>query len=156
SASVMAIVTSISLYVPNYTVQFIFIGRVKILYLAIILFVVDFFSISAGNSGGHIAHIGGAFFGYFYVIMLRNGYFQSQGRGGSFTEQIKSMFTSKNRAKKTTSSEYQRPVTDEDYNLNKKINQQRTDDILEKIKKGGYESLSKAEKEFLFKASGKA
>ena len=155
SASVMAIVTSISFYVPNYSVQFLFIGRVKILYLAIVLFVIDFFSISTGNSGGHIAHIGGAFFGYFYVMMLRNGYFQSLGRTVRFSEQMMSFFSSKNRTKKSTSGQYQRPVTDEDYNLNKKLNQQRTDEILEKIKKGGYESLSKAEKEFLFKASGK-
>ena len=63
SASVMAIVTAIAVYVPNYTIQLFLLGKLKIIYLAAILFVFDFFMIPSGNAGGHIAHIGGALFG---------------------------------------------------------------------------------------------
>ena len=69
SASVMAIVTAISFYVPNYTIQLLFIGRVKIIYLALILFIFDFFAIPGNNSGGHIAHIGGALWGFIYILL---------------------------------------------------------------------------------------
>ena len=67
SASVMAIVTAISFYVPNYSLYMLFFGRVKIVYLAIALFIIDFFMIPSGNAGGHIAHIGGALFGFIYA-----------------------------------------------------------------------------------------
>ena len=60
SGSVMAIVTAISFYVPNYSINLLLIGRIKIIYIAVALFVMDFFKIDSSNSGGHIAHIGGA------------------------------------------------------------------------------------------------
>lgn len=144
SASVMAIVTAISFHVPNFTIQLLFLGRMKIIYLAIALFIFDFFMIPTGNPGGHIAHIGGALFGLIY----------SQLVPGNNIDRIRDFFQSKNPS--SYGSGYsQRPVTDEEYNLRKKENQNRIDEILEKISKGGYDSLSKDEKEFLFKTSTK-
>ncbi len=154
SASVMAIVTAISFFVPEYSIQLFLFGKIRILYLAIILFVFDFFMIPSGNPGGHLAHIGGALFGFLYVSVYRmlktKGF---SGGGSSFS----SLFR-KFRVKKGTyaSPGYTgRPVSDEEYNLKKVENQKKTDEILEKISKGGYDSLTKAEKEFLFKTSTK-
>ncbi|MCK9219678.1 MAG: rhomboid family intramembrane serine protease [Bacteroidales bacterium] len=136
SASVMAIVTAISFYSPTYSIQLLFLGRVRILYLAIILFVSDFFMIPSGNAGGHIAHIGGALFGIIYILSVKK-------------------VKQKNEFRKSSFSPTQRPFTDEEFNIHKKENQKRIDDILEKISKGGYDSLTKAEKDFLFKTSNK-
>ncbi|NTV83592.1 MAG: rhomboid family intramembrane serine protease, partial [Bacteroidales bacterium] len=73
SASVMAIVTAISLYVPGYSVQLFLIGRIRIFYIALFLFILDFFMIRSQNAGGHIAHIGGALFGLSYILVRRKG-----------------------------------------------------------------------------------
>jgi membrane associated rhomboid family serine protease len=156
SASVMAIVTAISFYVPNYTIQLLFIGRVKIIYLAIILFIFDFFAIPGNNSGGHIAHIGGALWGFAYILLVRKGFgslfsINSSGWINAFRKKF-----STGRHKQSSSYNFNgRPVSDEEYNLEKKAKQKKIDEILEKISKGGYESLTKSEKEFLFKSSGK-
>ncbi len=156
SASVMAIVMAISFYVPNYTIQLLFVGRVKIIYLALVLFIFDFFAIPAGNSGGHFAHIGGALWGFLYVLYLRKGYLPHLiGTSWGWPDKLKNVFH--RQRKKTTNNYtyYSRPKTDDEYNLEKSEKQQKTDSILEKISKGGYDSLTKEEKAFLFRTSGK-
>jgi membrane associated rhomboid family serine protease len=155
SASVMAIVTTISFFVPNYTIQLLFIGRIRILYLAIILFIFDFIAIPSGNAGGHIAHIGGAFFGYFFSLWMRKTtYAYSSGVFISLYKKIVSLF--RPRLKVSSSNNFSgRPKTDETYNEDKNRYQERIDSILEKISRGGYDSLTKEEKDFLFRSSGK-
>jgi len=153
SASVMAIVTAISFYVPNFTINLLLIGRIRILYLALILFVFDFFMIPSGNSGGHIAHIGGAIFGAFYAWFLpRAGSFQKKE---NFFRDFFDNFKAKKKPAGNYHPGYSRPVTDDEYNRQKYENQKRTDAILEKISKGGYDSLSREEKDFLFNSSKK-
>ena len=73
SASVMAIVIAIAAYVPDYTVQLFLFGRIKIKYLALGIFILTSVMDFSVNSGGKLAHIGGAIFGYFYTINLRHG-----------------------------------------------------------------------------------
>ncbi|MEI7662549.1 MAG: rhomboid family intramembrane serine protease [Bacteroidota bacterium] len=154
SASVMAIVTAVSFYVPGYTIQLMLIGRIRILYMAIFLFVFDFFMIPSGNAGGHLAHIGGALFGFTFVQLYR---FSSKSLSGRNPFSFLRFFSSMKRQKTTghTPDYSARPVSDEDYNLKKRENQKRIDEILEKISRGGYDSLTKDEKEFLFKTSTK-
>jgi membrane associated rhomboid family serine protease len=155
SASVMAIVTAISFYVPGYTIQLLFIGRIKIFYIALFLFILDFFMIRSENAGGHIAHIGGALFGLSYILAHRKGMNFSGIFGMSWLKQLFRQFRG-NRLKKeftNTSTPTGRPLTDEDYNLRKAQRQKIIDDILDKISKSGYESLTAEEKEILFKSS---
>lgn len=156
SASVMAIVMAISFYVPNYTINLLLFGRVKILYLAIILFIFDFFAIPGTNSGGHIAHIGGTLWGLFFAMSLKKGYLPfltASGKG--WGTRWKTIFRNSRTNYSGESSKWTRPKTDDEYNSEKVEKQKRTDAILEKISKGGYDSLSKDEKEFLFRSSGK-
>ncbi|MCK9422830.1 MAG: rhomboid family intramembrane serine protease [Bacteroidales bacterium] len=156
SASVMAIVTAISFYVPTYTIRLLFIGQVKILYLAIILFVFDFFMIPSGNAGGHLAHIGGALCGFIYILVYKTSKASGNFRSSpSFFTNLKNKFSSKQGSYNRSSDHIRRPLSDEEYNIRKKENQKRIDEILEKISKGGYDSLTKEEKEFLFSTSGK-
>jgi membrane associated rhomboid family serine protease len=156
SASVMAIVTAISFYVPGYSVYMLLIGKVRIFYIAIALFIMDFFMIRSENAGGHIAHIGGALFGLCYIFALRKGMNFREIIGDWRNNSLSRFF--KRRRKKAYSEYYStstggRPMTDEDYNLRKAERKKRIDLILEKISKSGYESLTEEEKEILFKSS---
>jgi membrane associated rhomboid family serine protease len=156
SASVMAIVVAISTFVPNYTIHLLLFGRVKIIYLALILFIFDFFAIPGGNSGGHLAHIGGAMWGFLYVLYLRRGHLPFlNGASMKWTAAKTNPFTrSSSKANKSGPADA-RPKTDDEYNAEKIDIQKKTDSILDKISKGGYDSLTKEEKAFLFKSSGK-
>ena len=156
SASVMAIVIATSFYVPNYSIQLLFIGRVKIIYLALALFIIDFFAIPSGNAGGHLAHIGGALWGFIYVLLIRQGFGKQFFRfPGNLTEGIKKFFHFRKLHVSSRNPEYKRPVTDDEYNFNKNLQVKKIDEILDKIAKGGYDTLTREEKEFLFRSSGK-
>jgi membrane associated rhomboid family serine protease len=155
SASVMAVVTAISFYVPNYSLYMLFFGRVKIVYLAIALFIIDFFMIPAGNAGGHIAHIGGALFGFFYArFILPRAIGNHFPLFSDMFAGLKKIFSRGRRASDPI-ADRGRAMSDDDYNLQKAERQKRIDQILEKISKGGYDSLTREEKDFLFKSSGK-
>ncbi|MFO7613323.1 MAG: rhomboid family intramembrane serine protease [Bacteroidales bacterium] len=147
SASVMAIVTGIAVYVPGYALNMLLFGRVRIIYIAAILFVLDFFMIRSSNAGGHIAHIGGALFGLLFALSLRKGF--------SF-KRVSNPFR---RRRKTfrPGIKYpnERPLSDDEFNLRKAAREKRINMILEKIKKSGYESLSEEDKEILFRAGKK-
>ncbi|MCB0805847.1 MAG: rhomboid family intramembrane serine protease [Bacteroidales bacterium] len=154
SASVMAIVVAISFYVPNYRIYLLFLGPVKIYYIAIFSIILDILMIRSENSGGHLAHLGGAMWGFFYIYMLRNG----TDIVNWFNRLPKINLKAGNNRKKNKShfkNVYTagRPVSDEDYNRHKKMNQEKIDTILDKISKSGYNSLTKEEKEMLFRSS---
>lgn len=149
SASVIAIVTAISFYVPDYTVMLMFIGRVKLKYIAIVTIFLDVLSIASGNAGGHIAHIGGAIFGYAFIANYKKGKVITKGFE-SFLDSLFTIFKPRPKVKVT----YKKPPTsDIEYNAAKVQNQAEIDRILEKISKSGYDSLSKDEKDKLFKMS---
>ncbi|MFZ4523576.1 MAG: rhomboid family intramembrane serine protease [Bacteroidales bacterium] len=156
SASVMAIVFAIAVYVPNYNIQLFLFGRLRIIYLAVILFVFDFFMIPSGNAGGHIAHIGGAILGAIYILLFR--YSRAAMLPGNPPDFLRNFFNLFRRRKPSGYSQgvnSTRPVSDEEYNFNKRETQKRVDAILEKISRGGYDCLTKEEKEFLFNSSNK-
>jgi len=149
SASVMAIVIAISVYIPNFTINLLLIGPVKLKYIAIFTIVLDILSIPSSNSGGHIAHLGGALFGYLYIAQHRRG----RNITRSFDrvmDRLFSMFKPRPKFRVT----HKRPMSDVEYNKWKAERQERIDEILEKIAKNGYESLSREEKEILFRQGG--
>jgi membrane associated rhomboid family serine protease len=150
SASVMAIVISIAAYVPDYTVQLFLLGRIKIKYLALAIFVLTSIMDFSVNSGGKLAHIGGAFFGYFYAINIKHGH--DMGKGfNRLLDFFVTLFNPRKKLKVT----HKRVATEYEYNKIKSEHQKRINSILEKISKGGYDSLTKEEKEILFNESQK-
>jgi len=152
SASVMAIVVAISYYVPNYRIYLLFLGPVKIIYIALFSVVLDVIMIRSANSGGHLAHLGGALYGFSYIYFMRKGFdFSRLFRTISFKNIGGSRKPKKTRFKNVYSNG--RPMSDEDYNFQKKQYQKKIDAILDKISRSGYESLTKEEKEMLFKSS---
>lgn len=150
SASVLAVMVAIATYLPNFTVRFPFIGLIKLKHIAIFCVVLDILSIPKGNAGGHIAHLGGALFGYIYIIQLRKGNDFSVNFTNSL-EGIMKVFKPKSNLKTV----HKRPKTDHQFNKKKAAQQKEIDVILEKIAKSGYESLSNEEKATLFSASKK-
>jgi membrane associated rhomboid family serine protease len=150
SASVMAIVVAIAAYVPDYTVQLFLFGRIKIKYLAMAIFVFTSIMDFSVNSGGKLAHIGGAFFGYFYTLNLRQG--KDLGKGfNKIIDFLVTLFKPRKNLKVT----HKKATSEFEYNKIKKDHQARINSILDKISKGGYDSLTKEEKETLFKESQK-
>lgn len=133
SAGVSAIIFFLTFYNPNYRIR-IFFFDLKLLYLAIFLFIYDIIQIPYGNAGGHIAHIGGSVWGYYFYKNLYNH---------NFIDYFFSFFESSKKNKSTMN------------NTNNKFNQNKIDSILDKISESGYDSLSKQEKEYLFKAGKK-
>lgn len=156
SASVMAIVVAIAFYVPDFTINLLFLGRIKIIYIAIAYFIIDFIMINSGNAGGHIAHIGGALWGFMYIRLLKKGNDMSKIFDKLNLKRFSNFFLKDKKTKfRNVYTNNSRPMTDEDYNFDKAKKQEEIDKILEKISKSGYSSLTKKEKEFLFKVSNK-
>ena len=150
SASVMAIVIAIAAYVPDYTIQLLLLGRIKIKYMALGIFILTSVMDFSVNSGGKLAHIGGAFFGYLYTINLRRGRDIGKGFNG-IIDFFVTIFKPRPKLKVT----YKKAANEYDYNKNKAEHQKQINKILDKISKGGYDSLTKEEKEILFKESQK-
>ena len=150
SASVLAIVVAIATYSPNYSVRFPFIGIVKLKHIAIFSVILDILSIPQGNAGGHIAHLGGALFGYFYIKQLQKGNDISNGFS-NFLNKLINTFKTKRKLKTV----HKRPKSDKQFNTERTERQKAVDLVLEKISKSGYTSLSKEEKAILFSASKK-
>lgn len=150
SASVMAIVIAISVYVPNYIFHLLFAGRVKIIYIAIVGFLVTSLFDFSINTGGKIAHIGGALFGYLYILRYRQGKDMTRGVN-RILEWLFSVIKPKPKIRVT----HKKSETDLDYNKRKAEEQKEVDIILDKIAKSGYGSLSSKEKETLFRQSKK-
>jgi len=151
SASVMAVVFAISFYVPNYQLPLMFIGNVRLKYIAIFSIIIDVISIPTSNSGGHIAHIGGAVFGWYFITEYKKGKLITKG----FDTFLEKVFTFFQKNSKPKMSYKKTGNTDYDYKNKKATEQNKMNVILEKISKSGYSSLTKEEKELLFKMGQK-
>ena len=151
SAGVTAVLIFICAYIPNQEVR-VFFFNVKLWYIGAFFVLLDLIQIPTSNSGGRLAHLGGALLGYLYARQLAKGH--DIGKGFSkLIDGIGALF--KPREKKAPmKTVYKKSAraskTNVDYN--KESRQRKIDGILDKISKSGYESLSKAEKDFLFKA----
>jgi membrane associated rhomboid family serine protease len=153
SASVNAIVVATATLLPNYTFFLLLIGPVRIKYIAAIIVFLSFLGTVGDNAGGNIAHLGGALMGYIYMKQLQSGI----NWGGWITvtlDWFRDLFKEKPKVK--VSYRKERPATAKTHPSDKPAyTQEEIDRILDKISAGGYESLTKEEKEKLFNASKK-
>lgn len=150
SASIYAIVLATAVYVPNYTVYLMFLGQVRIKWIALFSVISDLAFLTKENSGGHIAHIGGALLGIYFVIYLRRNK-DITAWVGRIIDRMVTLFKPRRPKMKVN---YRRAETDYDYNKRKHDEQAEIDAILEKIAKSGYNGLTDDEKRILFKNSG--
>lgn len=146
SASIMAISIAVASAVPNRRMNLVLIGPVKIIYIVFFIFVTSTILDFTDNTGGKIAHIGGALVGYFFALKYRKGKDITSG-----FDRLMDGFATMFRKKEKMKVSYRRPTSDFEYNKQKADEQKELDAILDKISKGGYDSLTKSEKETLFK-----
>ena len=149
SASVMAVVIAAATYRPERRMHLVLIGPVRIVYIALVMFILTSMVDFSVNTGGKIAHIGGALTGFLFAYYYRKG--QDLTRGfDRMMDGIASWFKPGKQHMKVT---YKRAADDYAYKKEKVEEQQEIDKILDKISKGGYDSLTAKEKETLFKMS---
>lgn len=151
SASVMAIVIAVVTLVPQKRMNLVFIGPVKILYIALFIFVTSTVLDFTSNTGGKIAHIGGAITGFLFARYYSKGKDITSG----FDRLIDQITTWFKPGKKNMKVTHKRPTNDYEYNKTKITEQKEIDRILDKISKAGYDSLNSDEKEKLFKMKGR-
>jgi len=157
SASIMAVVVAAATYQPERRMHLILIGPVKIVYIAVVMFILTSLVDFSVNSGGKIAHIGGALTGFVFAFYYRRGKDLTRG----FDRVMDSIATwfkpGRDRMKVTykRSPDQKPPADDLEYRKQKADEQKEIDHILEKISKAGYDSLTAREKELLFKMGDK-
>lgn len=155
SAGVTAVLAAVGTLLPDYEIRLFLLGNVKMKYLAIgaiILTSVLDFSV---NMGGKLAHLGGAAFGFIYIRQLQKGVDLSINFY-KIIDLVKSPFRSKPKMKAYKSNPQPKRSTRSQQassGMSAAQRQRKTDEILDKISKSGYDSLTKEEKEFLFKMS---
>lgn len=166
SGAVNAIVVAAAVISPDYIIRLLFFGDVKLKFIAAIVVLSSLIGIAnLDNPGGNIAHLGGALFGWFFILKLREGTDLSIGVN-RILDKIVNLYKgvpemAKANTRKGPRMAYKNPnkrqargnaASDTVVDLS---HQEKIDVILDKIKKSGYESLSAEEKEFLFNASKK-
>ena len=147
SAGVMAIFIFMSTYSPDLEIRLI-LFNVKLRYLGIAFLLLDVVQIPYGNAGGHLAHLGGAILGFYYVKQLKNG--KDIGKPfKNFIDKIINIFRRKQKMRTVYKREKSQKTNKNASDAGEK--QKRIDAILDKISVSGYESLTQVEKDFLFK-----
>jgi membrane associated rhomboid family serine protease len=147
SGAIYAMSVAAATLVPNYQFNLILIGPVKIKYIVLVYVFISFIGTAGANAGGNIAHMGGAIYGFVFIKMLQNG--TDLGKPlVRFFEWLPGLF--KRRSIKVSYRNSGSTPTG-----NSTPDQKEIDEILDKISRSGYESLTKEEKQKLFKASQK-
>lgn len=151
SASVMAVVVATATYQPDRRMHLVLIGPIKIVYIAMVMFILTSMVDFSVNTGGKIAHIGGAFMGFLIAYYYKQGKDITRGFE-KLMDRIASWFNPRKQKMKVT---HKRSSNDFEYKAQKVEQQKEIDVILDKISKAGYDSLSAREKELLFKMKDK-
>jgi membrane associated rhomboid family serine protease len=159
SAAIMGIVIASATIAPNHQLHLMFIGPVKLMYIALVVVFLDLIAIPGmNNTGGHLAHLGGAATGFFLAKQLQKDKDWAEWFNNIFDKVMGWLESVFSRRKKPTvvyknpnKSVQKRQQKSNNSNLSGQDRQAKIDSILDKIKVGGYENLTDAEKEFLFK-----
>lgn len=157
SAAVFAIMVAVATLLPDYTFFLLFLGPVRIKYIVFFYIVISFIGSVGPNAGGNLAHLGGALMGFVYMKQLQAGV----NWGGWITvmiDWVRDLFQPRPKVKVSYRKEeaaFAQKKNSKVASEKGKISQEEIDAILDKISDGGYESLTKEEKEKLFNASKK-
>ncbi|HVD99643.1 MAG TPA: rhomboid family intramembrane serine protease [Cytophagaceae bacterium] len=147
SGAVFAVSVAAATIAPDYEFNLLLLGPVKIKWIVLVYLFLSLIGTVGDNSAGNIAHMGGAVFGYLYIHQLKNG--RDFGRPFiRFFEWVSKLFKKRSPIKVSYRN-------NSNPSSNTTPNQKEIDDILDKISRSGYESLTKEEKQKLFKASQK-
>jgi membrane associated rhomboid family serine protease len=150
SGSIMAIIVAVGTYSPNYDVSLFLFGRVKLKYVAIITFLISLLGVTGNNSGGELAHLGGALLGFWFARRIRSGKDITK-QFNLLIDKTISLFERKPKKFNVTGH----PKTDRTYRHEEHNHEEELNRILDKIKRSGYGSLSSDEKKTLFDRSNR-
>lgn len=152
SAAIMAILVAATTYQPLMNIRLLLIGNVKLWHITFVIILLDLLQFRLNNTGGHISHLSGAFFGFIFVKLLQNGTDLSMIVSNTIGFFVNLFKKSPNTPFKKVHKNYSRPIEKPVSRIvTKDKTQQQIDEILDKISQSGYDSLTKEEKEFLFK-----
>jgi len=149
SGSIMAIILATACRSPDMELQVLFLGNIKLKYIAIFFVLTSLFGITSNNGGGELAHLGGALAGYLFFVSLRQGKDLTKGVS-IIIDAIFNLFGPRRLKVKVNPNRKNSPMNDAEFNMNKARKIADIDRILDKIKTSGYESLSAEEKKRLF------
>lgn len=159
SASVLAIAVATAVREPDYRINLMLIGPVRMKYFALFIVLFDILYVGGSNAGGHLAHLGGALAGWWFVRGINRGYDITHWVNACI-DAVGSIFRKRERKPRkpkmkvhVNNAAGNDRKTDYDYNARKKAQSDEVDHILEKLKKSGYSSLTDEEKRKLFDAS---
>lgn len=153
SGAIMAVLVATTTYSPLMNVRLLFIGNVKLWHITLVVLVIDLMQIRLDNSGGHIAHLAGAFFGFGFIKLLQSGTDLSTIVSSIIDFFVNLFRKSPSTPFKKVHKNYKKPTERTTSRIvTKDKTQQQIDEILDKISRSGYDCLTKEEKEFLFKA----
>ena len=154
SAAIMAILGATTAIAPDYEVRLYFLFSVRLKFIAAFLIFANIFTLPNGNAGGNFAHLGGVAFGFFFIYMLQRGTDLSAPIN-RFFDWVVGLFERKAEPKHTFKKVYRNTAQPASAKVEHsgKTDQEKVDAILDKIAQNGYDSLSKSEKDYLFKAS---
>ena len=161
SAAVMSVVFAVVAFKPDYIINLMFIGPVKIKYVGLVALILDLMGLIGNLKGGfasdgvaHIAHLGGSAYGLWFGFSMRKGKDITRSFN-NFLNNLFSFFSFESKSKRyikvNKRNKFSKPKSDWEYNASKAATQKEIDRILEKISKKGYDSLSKKEKDILFR-----
>ncbi|AZQ63264.1 rhomboid family intramembrane serine protease [Flammeovirga pectinis] len=152
SACVYAIVVGAATIAPEYKINLLFVGPVRIKYLAAVYIFLSLIQSAGSNAGGEIAHLGGALMGFGYVSLLKKG--TDLGKPlYAVTNFFGNIMNSKRKLKVVRGGKKGKAAAKAEKNVSHQPSQDSIDEILDKISVKGYEGLTQEEKEILFKAS---
>lgn len=152
SASVLAIAVATAVREPDYRINLLFFGSVRLKYLALVLVVTDLLFITSNNGGGHIAHLGGALAGLWFARALQHGHDPTRWINRAI-DTVDGWFSPRPRKRPKMKVHYGGRAADYEYNARKREREAEIERILDKLKKSGYDSLTNEEKKSLFDAS---
>jgi membrane associated rhomboid family serine protease len=156
SAAAFSVAVGASTLLPNYTFNLIFLGPIRIKFIALFYIILSLAQTVGPNAGGNLAHLGGAFVGYVFIKLLQSGtdlgkpiYAIMSAWSRLFRKRPAMQVTYRERQVYRSASVYSSSSS----GTIEMPDQMEIDNILDKISKSGYESLTKEEKQKLFKAS---
>jgi len=150
SAGVNALLIFLCTYLPKNEVRFFTIS-IKLMYIGIAIVIFDIIGLFGANQGGKLAHLGGSLLGYLYAVQLQKGVDIGSGFG-NLMDTVANWFKPKSKLKTVHRNKSKAHAGYKKKDFNEFNNQKKIDTILDKISKSGYDSLTKEEKEILFKA----
>lgn len=159
SGAIMAVLMATATYSPQMPIRLMLIGNIKLWHFAAFIVILDLMFILVENTGGHIAHLAGAFFGFLFIRLLQNGtdlskivtWFVGLFSPNPSRGQFKKVHRNYNR-QHPNRSRFENGRASAPKIVTKDKTQQQIDEILDKISRSGYDSLTKEEKDFLFRA----